>query len=436
MDDKYLDNLFRDKLEEPQYHAFDESAWNDMAFRLEHQEPTRNRWWLMAASILIPVLITCGFFYNQLRNAQHEIKELQAKINDLQPTLQSQEKIIAVTTENPLNSTQSASNASIPENQPNAYAVISTISTTETTFEKPTIMADIVDEMPAKVEIFSEDKEENSVEKLMDEYEYTKDASTPTPVARSCKVESTDFLSAHPFKNLVPTPEVAINEYNLKTPKQNFEGNKKKFFEPVVNYLKPEGYSTGLRVTGASFLSNLKGVAYAYGINGEIDFRESMSAGLGIEHMHINHRVEQNDVHFDVPTPGPQHPDDQLQAIDLALDMIQIPLYFKYNIEEERWKLNPFVKVGGIAKKVIQRRYDMEFLSAETQKSYTKNTLNNPPNTNFSLNTISASVGIEREVGKNINWQLEAFLNYSIDSQPNDGNYNLVGLNTQVSYMF
>ena len=128
MEDNYLDNVFREKLELPQHHDFEESAWLDLESRLEEKPIRRIVWWRWAAAagILLPMLLSSFYFYNELKQTEQQLAALETKMNrflkkDVATVVKDEEEKIAL-----------AENAQNPHQTTDDEVIASVSSHTET----------------------------------------------------------------------------------------------------------------------------------------------------------------------------------------------------------------------------------------------------------------------------------------------------------------
>lgn len=453
MDDKYLDNVFREKLELPQQHDFDESAWLDLESRLEDKQKRRFilPWrWIAAAGIILPMLMMSVYFYYELRQTEQQLAKLETKMNKLLNKKDAKvndniddEKSLAMNdnlVENAIVLRQSATRPksieSVVKESPSTN-----LSSEFSTSKKVTTHTVQPENNTAVVENNKKDVATKTYqEAIINEEKEVELASTLTP-----SIKAANDLRAENAITLNSKNKVVANGFKYKkaVPNLNYLNSihsdnafysQESFLEKTTAFVRPTGFEVsavgflGIQIPESNFLKTIqdeKPILKSRGIEVAANFINGVDLTLGAnftEFSYITTTVPQ-----DFPIQEPDNPRDILNDITITEDIFQIPVGLRYNFGDYDDVFVPFIEAGGIAKRSIRTEHSFNYSPASRGdepykiKKPQKATGNDA---NFAMNTLFASVGfkinpkMKNRILDNVSIQSEVFINRKNDETP------------------
>lgn len=465
MDDNYLDNVFREKLELPQEHDFDESAWLDLESRLEDKRKHRIvPWrWLAAAGILLPMLMMSFYFYYELRQTEQQLAKLETKMNNLlnKKTTKNGDKADSEThlamndnmVENALIIRQSATrpksvdaDLAINHSTKKASAKSATSTYSQSNAIHSTTSPQVIEK---EIEQTTNKNTEKEIVKKSE-----RNATFPmTALAKAesdRRAESAFFLAS---KNKVAISNFKrksvvtnLNHFNLNYAEHTFE-KKENVWTRATEYFLPIGFEVstgtfaGTQVPTSAPLAtiqNNKPYFNNQGIEVAANFMNGVDLTVGANI--ANYSYETTTIDQDFPNVEPNVADDIFNNVTVTEDVVQIPVGLKYNFGDYDDVFAPFVEIGGIAKRSVQKHHRFEYLPiARGDEPYAILPKPQQITDNFAMNTASVSGGLKwnpnmkNKVLNNVVIQAEAFVNADFETPQTAWT---AGVGLSANYMF
>ena len=461
MEDNYLDNVFREKLELPQEHDFDESAWLDLENRLEEKSKRRIiiPWrWVTAAGIMLPMLMMSFYFYYELQETEQQLANLETKMNKLLNNKEAKS--------NGNKSDETSRNNNLVENaivlRQSAIRPKSMESIASTKESKNSLYKTLDDNL---IKSFNQKKEtkittaikaeatlvNNQIKVLQEE----EDKTTSKMIAlektvRDSKTEDVVFLS--------PKNKTASNGFQRKKVVPNFnipsminntqqESMQKSLWDRTTQFFTPVGFEVGVgtlrgvqvpKSMPLATIKNEKPYFKSNGVEVAANFVNGVDLVLGAafaKYSYVTTTIGQ-----DFPNIEPNNVGDIFNEVEVTDEIVQIPVGLKYNFGHYDDVFAPFAEIGLIAQRNIQRRHRFEYLPI-TRGNEPYAILPKPQkiNDSFAVNTATAAVGlkwnpnIKNRILDNVVIQAEAFVN--ADNETPEVEWT-AGVGVSASYSF
>ncbi len=460
MEDNIFDKIFEEKLNTTQQFEFEEAAWLDVEQRLEPQS-NRRGWWLMAASITLPMLMMGAYFYMQLRSANSEIVALKNKVEQLQTQTKDVAthsidvgETVAQQTETTSTEKSETTLASIVKgNERVLKAMTNTVNTVKkannttivspSTQKSPSIKLTPAIERNIEAElaqVVAEDNNQvlaNNTTDIQNNINSTLSHNDKiTTITQSRTNEITTVLTPKALAGIEPF-KARQQRITSNLPMEIILRNEKSGRPNPILLFKPEGFKVGAVANGGAIISRHKGFAGSIGISAEVLFPENVSLGSGFEYVNLNHLQLDWSQTMDMPEMEPLQLGDQLKRIELDRDWVQVPVYLKYVYERPDKDFHPFVRVGGIARKSIKKQYIFVFENLDANEEYQRESAPEADDfQNFAMNTVTGGVGLAYDVNDNINVQFETFVNHDMVDKNVVTNLDMVGMHASVTCSF
>lgn len=441
MEDKYLDNVFREKLELPQQHDFDESAWLDLENQLEEKSKRRIiiPWrWVAAAGIMLPMLMMSFYFYYELQQTEQQLANLETKMNNLLSSkgTKSNENL----------NNKVATNTNLVENaivlRQSATRPKSVEDITLTRKSQNYSLSDLSDNNIAESVKQSKENADitnskvkttltNNQVNILKEEEEIKEVVETTFLA---KIESNS--RAKNAYALNPKNKVATNGFKRKKTIPNLnhlgfihnttESNRKEnFWERTTEFFTPVGFEVsigtqrGIQIPESMPLATIKDEKPYFKSNGvevAANFINGVDLVLGAafaKYSYVTTTIGQ-----DFPNVEPNNIGDIFNNVQVTDEVVQVPIGLRYNFGNYDDVFAPFAEIGMIAQRNIQRGHRFEYLPmSRGEEPYAILPTPQKSNDSFAVNTATASVGvkwnpnIKNRILNNVVIQAEAFVN-------------------------
>lgn len=433
MEDNYLDKIFQDKLESPQHFDFDEAAWDNLAVRLD-DEPNRRiiPWqWFAAAGIVLPLLLSSVYLFLQLKATEKTVAKLETQVDNLEETIVSEKLSIADNTAN-----ESVNNAAKLTQVDNptivfrndskaiakqAMAAINPIELTSNTFQNT-----ITEKESTLYKENKSSKEFTSAESFLS---YGENANYLNRIV---------YTSASISKKAVDNSRLSnwiTKERELDFKESNWDKAKMIFI--------PVGFEVGaIYQTGVTLAQDLsleqRPLFNAKGIKGAINFANKVDLTIGANY--LNTAFESQTIGRDFPHVIPNKPTDVFQKVVVSERIVQIPVGLKYNFGNYDALFSPFVEIGAIARRVVEKNHRYEYKPETVGNEFYAITPRSEPITPkpLALNTVTGTVGItwnpDTKILNNMMLQAEVFTAADIENMDNP--VTMVGVGVSAKYMF
>jgi hypothetical protein len=444
MDDKYLDNIFQEKLEFPQHHDFEETAWLDLENRLEDEPVRRMAWWtwVAAAGILLPMLLSSIYFYHQLRKTEQQLTNMETKINRF---LQSDvSKIITK---------QKEADVSLVENDESREAVITAkipaVISNRVIAETPTYSTKSIE---TKRNSQSSDAETNGIiamirnnnsDQIIQSSNGTKQITETINQSKIYGSNATLLVDNNDvYTKAFPVSKTNTVNYGNWFTKERTLDIKESTWMHVQKQFIAVGFEVGIDGQGGILLSQAfseKPFLQNKGIKGAINFMNGTDLTLGANY--AAYTYEAKTIAQDFPHVEPENPTDLFQSITVSETVIQIPVGVKYNFEYADDVFSPFVEIGGIAKKSIQKNHKYDYLpNSLPSRPYSITPKPERISETFAMNTATAAIGIKwnpnlpkSPILDNMIVEAEIFGNADFETKDTQ---LMAGIGVSASYMF
>lgn len=457
MDDKYLDNVFREKLELPQQHDFDESAWLDLENRLENKSRRRIvPWrWLAAAGILLPMLMMSFYFYYELRQTERQLARLETKMNNLLQQSESKggqdvSNKAALATNNLVeNAVMLRKSATKPKSEESA------LSSNESLFPKGNsseVNSLTMNENRQKWSIQTptvtmEDdnliiKEEEAIAEVAN-LSFSKKESDQIAV-NSTFLESKNKVAANGFKQRQTVPE--LNYFNM-IQNENKLKMKESVWTQATEYFIPVGFEVSIgsfagtqvpTTTPIATIQNEKPFFNNQGVELAANFINGVDLIVGANF--ANYSYLTTTISQDFPSVAPNAVGDIFNNVMVTEDVVQVPVALKYNFGEYDDVFAPFIEIGGIAKRSVKKHHRFEYLpTSRGDEPYAIRPKPQRIRDDFAMNTASVAGGIKwnpkvkNQVLDNVVIQAETFVNADFETPETVWS---VGVGVSANYMF
>lgn len=403
MEDNYLDNVFREKLELPQHHDFEESAWLDLESRLEEKPIRKIVWWRWAAAagILLPMLLSSFYFYNELKQTEQQLAALETKMNrflkkDVATEVKEEEANIALAenAQNPRQMTDEAVLATVSSNiksanniQKSAIASSNTFGKGIDDFNNNNKVSTFINEDNTNV-LTTKGAEQNTAQRITETINRSKEyAVNPTYLAANNEAYSKSF----------PVPNTNTTDYHNWISKERTLVMKENAWTQAKENFTPYGFEIGVGFQGGIVLSQTLSTKPFFsneGVRAAVNFVNGVDLTLGANY--ATYSYETQSVEPDFPTVTPEKLGDLFQKITVNEIIAQVPVGLKYNFGYADDVFSPFVEIGGIAKKSLQKTHKYEYLP--TQRPSEPYAISPKPQKikeGFAMNTATAGIGIK-----------------------------------------
>lgn len=461
MDDKYLDNVFREKLELSQQHDFDESAWLDLESRLEDKRKRKSiPWrWLAAAGILLPMLMMSFYFYYELRQTEQQLAKLEMKMNKLfkKKEAKTNGKVDKETSlamndnmvENILIIRQSATRPKSMKSETLKYST-KVVDESATNEHQSNVVYPATSPQIIKKEInrtitnttegVSKSDEDNTA--------FPTTALTKTEKNRNAEnaffLDSKDKIAINDSKRKGVVTN--LNHFNLNFINHRVQ-KKENLWTRATEYFLPVGFEVsvgafaGTQVPTSEPLATIQSRKPYFKNNGievAANFINGVDLTIGANIAKYSYKT--TTINQDFPNVEPNTPGDIFNNLTVTEDVVQIPVGLKYNFGHYNDVFAPFVEIGGIAKRSSQRHHRFEYLPiARGNEPYAILPKPQQITDNFVMNTASVSGGlkwnpnIKNQIMDNVVIQAEAFVN--ADFEPSQTAWT-AGIGLSANYMF
>jgi hypothetical protein len=443
MEDNYLDNVFSEKLELPQHHDFDESAWLDLESRLEEKPTRKIVWWRWAAAagILLPMLLSSFYFYNQLKQTERQLANLENTMNRFlkkdAATVVKEEEVnitLAENAQSPRQTTDDDVIATVSSNIETSNNIQKRATAPSNTFQKSInnnvstfVTEDNTNAIAANL------TEQNTTRRITETVNHSKEyATNPTYLIANNEAYSKGF----------PVPNTNTVNYQNWINKERTLVVKESAWTQVQRQFIPIGFEVGTGLQGGIVLSQTlssKPFFNNEGVKVAVNLVNGTDLTLGANH--AVYAYETQSITPDFPTVQPENPDDLFQKITVNETIVQVPIGLKYNFGYSEDVFSPFVEIGGIAKKSIQRTHKYEYLP--TQKPSEPYAISPKPQKikeGFAMNTATASLGVKwnpnlpkSPILDNMIVQAEIFGNADFETENTQW---MAGVGVSMSYAF
>jgi hypothetical protein len=450
MEDNYLDNVFREKLELPQHHDFDESAWLDLENRLEDEPIRKIVWWRWAAAagILLPMLLSSFYFYNELKQTEQQLVNLETKMNRF-----LKKDVATIIKEEDANIASTENNTQKPR-QITDKEVITTVSSTfessnniqkrtTTSFNTSKKSINDINNNKNKVSTFINENntnvlpmittEQNTAQRITETINHSKEyAANPTYLAANDEAYSKDF----------PVPNSNTTDYHNLITKERTLVMKENAWTQAKENFTPYGFEIGVGLQSGIVLSQTlssKPVFRNEGVKAAVNFVNGVDLSLGANYAIYSYETQH--IEPDFPNITPKKPGDLFQKITIAETIAQVPVGLKYNFGYSEDVFSPFVEIGGIAKKSLQRKHTYEYLPTQRpSESYAITPKPQKIKDSFAMNTATAAIGVKWNpnlpqslILDNIVVQAEVFGNADFETENTQW---MAGIGLSMSYAF
>jgi biotin carboxyl carrier protein len=451
MEDNYLDNVFREKLELPQHHDFNESAWLDLESRLEEKPIRRIVWWRWAAAvgILLPMLLSSFYFYNELKQTEMQLANLETRMNrflkkDIATIVKEEEANVASAenAQNPRQATDNSVTASISSNTEVSNNIQKRAAALPNTFYKNinkgnNVISTFVSEgntvsMNMNL-VTAKGAEQNQPQRITETINRSKEyATNPTYLSANNEAYSKGF----------PIPNTnTVNSHNWISKERTLVIKESAWTKAQRQFI-PIGFEIGANVQGGIVLSQTLSSRPLFnneGVKAAVNLANSTDLTLGANYAAYSYETQ--NVGIDFPNVQPKNTDDLFQKTTVAETVIQVPVGLKYNFGYSEDVFSPFVEIGGIAKKSIQKTYKYEYLP--TQKPSEPYAISPKPQKTkerLAMNTATASLGVKwnpnlpkAPILDNMIVQAEVFGNADFETENTQW---MAGVGISMSYAF
>lgn len=444
MEDNYLDNVFREKLELPQHHDFDEAAWLDLESRLEEKPNRKIIWWrwVAAAGILLPMLLSSFYFYHQLKQTELQLANLETKMNrflkkDAATNVREEEANMALA-ENAQTTHQTTDNevfatTSNPTNTPNYTEKkgANTINTSKKSIDNNQPIALAAEQGINHVAI--KNTTQNTPQSITESVVHAKTyGADPTYLATNNEAYTKAF----------PVPKTNTIDYKNWISKERTLVVKENVWTQTKESFTPYGFEIGVGLQGGIVLSQTlssKPFFRNEGVKAAVNLVNGVDLTLGANYAVYSYETQS--IEPDFPNVQPENPDDIFKKIKVDEYIAQVPVGLKYNFGYPDDVFSPFVEIGGIAKKSLQKTYKHQYSSISTpNETYSVSPKPQKIKEGFAMNTATASVGVKwnpnlpkSPVLDNIIVQAEIFGNADFETENTQW---MAGLGVSMSYAF
>lgn len=437
MEDNYLDKVFQDKLESPQHFDFDETAWDNLAARLE-DEPNRRiiPWqWFAAAGIVLPLLLSSVYFYQQLRQTEKKVANLEAQFDNLADNIaveKTEKQIIETPTfveemSNGLVANNANSLSPIFRNDSKLIAekAMSTINQTKVVEALTTPNKNIIINNNNNNNTHKENSENKNLENV---FAFGENANYLNKIV---------YTSAKTTKKIVDNRHLDnwIKQEKVLDIKENNWDRTKYIFIPV-------GFEIGaVYQTGVTLAQDLPLEQKPYfniqGVRGAINFANNVDLTIGANYSTAS--FETQTIGQDFPHVIPTEPSDIFQRVVVSEKVVQIPIGLKYNFGSYDALFSPFVEVGAIARKVVQESHRYEYQPANSgEEHYAVTPKPQPISESLAMNMVTGTLGVtwnpNNKKLENFALQAEIFTVANIENT--DVPLTMVGVGVSAKYMF
>ena len=430
MEDNYLDKVFQDKLESPQHFDFDETAWDNLAARLE-DEPNRRiiPWqWFAAAGIVLPLLLSSVYLFLQLKATEKTVAKLETQVDNLEENFAFKKTPI----------TNNSTNKKVINN-----ADIRTIKNTSALLKNN---SKVIAEQAMIVM--------NSVEKTSIAFNNTiiNTINTENTLHKenldtkhfSNYGENSNYLNKIVYTNAAVSKRVVDNSDLVNWIAKKKELNlKESNWDKAKTVFIPVGFEVGATYqNGVMFAQDLsleqRPIFNTKGLKGAIKFANNIDLTIGANY--LNTAFESQTIGLDFPHVVPNEPTDIFQKVIVSKNIVQVPIGLKYNFRNYKALFSPFVEIGAIAKRVVEESYKYEYKPTTAGNEFYAVTPKPEPITTkpLALNMVTGTVGItwnpDIKVLNNMMLQAEVFTAADIEDMENP--VIMVGVGVSAKYMF
>jgi hypothetical protein len=448
MEDNYLDNVFREKLELPQHHDFEESAWLDLESRLEEKPIRRIAWWRWAAAagILLPMLLSSFYFYNELKQTEMQLANLETKMNrflrkDVATVVKEEEANIALAenAQNPHQITDNEVIATISSNNKSSNNIQKRALASSNTFRKNINngIDNYVSTFVSKSNtgntnlIAAKGEGQNQPQKITETINHSKEyATNPTYLSANDQAYSTAF----------PVPNT-VNYHNWISKERTLVMKESAWTKAQRQFI-PVGFEIGAGGQGGIILSQTlssKPFFSNEGVKAAVNLANGTDLTLGANYAIYSYETQS--VASDFPSVTPENTDDLFQKITVKEAIVQIPIGLKYNFGYSEDVFSPFVEIGGIVKKSIQKTHKYEYLpTPKPSEPYAISPKPQKIKAGFAMNTVTASLGIKwnpnlpkSPILDNVTVQAEIFGNADFETENTQW---MAGVGVSMNYAF
>lgn len=460
MEDNIFDKIFEEKLNTPQHYTFNEAAWLDVEQQLQPDSRRRRFWWIMAASIAIPVLMMTAYFYTELASATSEIATLKKKMDTLQTqqakiTTPNTTQILdinqataskqGVSIDEVSNTSNKASNSRFLNKNTTLHSTKSLARSSKNSSKRKSNKSNKNNTIVLNAELEKSISNELNTTQTSTSDQYNEFTITTTndintidkeinQFNREAKEQVATILSPKSLNSIIKN--IPAQRISSLLPLELVLNNEKAGKSNPILLFKPEGYKVGISGNVAGILPQYRGRAISLGLVGEVLFSGNISMGMGIQYNNTNH-LHLNWSSPDLPIQEPLEIGDQLKRIQLNTDWVQVPLYLKYVYERVDKSINPYIRVGGIMRKPIQRHYVFVFENLDESEQYKRESAPEDADSQIlTMNTINAGFGIDCNLAKNINLQVETYINHDMVNKDITAHLDMIGLQTSITCSF
>lgn len=465
MDDKYLDNVFREKMELPQQHDFDELAWLDLESRLEDKRKRRIiPWrWLAAAAVLLPMLMMSFYFYYELRQTEQQLAKLETKMNNLLHKKEAKATHQVVDEKSLALNDDLVENVGITRQRTTTQSMEMTSSTNQSTTSNAKLSINkgakpITIQPKGNTQAIATNTKstttKNYQEAILKEEREVENIFVLTPLAKAAndtRAASALFLS--------PKNKIAKNGFTRRKTIPNLNHlhliyndntleTKENLWERTTAFVLPVGFEVSVNSFGGTkipmtapltTIQSEKPYFDNQGIEVAANFINGVDLTIGTnlaDYQYITTTISQ-----DFPNAEPNGVGDVFNNVTVTETVVQIPVGLRYNFGNHDDVFTPFVEMGGIAKRSIHKEHSFEFLpQARGENPYKIIPPSNKQITNnFAMNTASVSGGvkwnpnIKNRILDNVVIQAEAIVNTDFETpQPTW----TAGVGVSANYMF
>lgn len=406
MEDNYLDNVFREKLELPQHHDFNESAWLDLESRLEEKPIRRIVWWRWAATagILLPMLLSSFYFYNELKQTEMQLANLETKMNrflkkDIATVVKEEEANIALAedTQDPRQATDNSviaiisSNTEASNNVQKRATALSNASGKSINKGNNIISTSVSEGNTVDMNmnlVAAKGAEQNQPQRITETINRSKEYAT-NPTYLSTNNEA--YLKSFPIPNTN-----TVNSHNWISKERTLVMKESAWTKAQRQFI-PVGFEIGASVQGGIVLSQTLSSRPLFnneGVKAAVNLTNGTDLTLGANYAVYSYETQ--NIGVDFPDVQPKNTDDLFQKTTVAETVVQVPVGLKYNFGYSEDVFSPFVEIGGIAKRSIQKTYKYEYLPAqELNEPYAITPKPQKTKERLAMNTATASLGVK-----------------------------------------
>jgi hypothetical protein len=444
MEDNYLDIVFREKLESPQHHDFEESAWLDLESRLGEEPIRRIVWWRWAAAagILLPMLLSSFYFYNELKQTEQQLATLETKMNRFlkkdAATVVKEEEVnitLAENAQNPHQTTDDEAIASVSSHIEISNNRQKRTIASSNSFKKSIDnngVSTFVNENNTNI-LVAKDAEQSTAQRITGTVNHSEAyATNPTYLSANNEVYSKGF----------PVPNTNTVNYQNWINKERTLVVKESAWMQVQREFFPVGFEIGAGAQGGIVLSQTlssKPFFSSEGVKAALNLANGTDLTLGTNYTMYSYETQS--ITPDFPTVQPEDIDDLFQKITVTETIVQVPIGLKYNFGYAEDIFSPFIEIGGIAKKSIQKTHKYEYLP--TQKPSEPYAISPKPQKikeALAMNTATASLGVKwnpnlpkSPILDNVIVQAEVFGNADFETENTQW---MAGVGVSMSYAF